>query len=83
MPEGKPMQVRLSIWPDGAMWFIACHPAKRGWAFMLAFHGQLPGPSVPQLIDWFESSLSHAFNVDTELLLSTWAPVQPVVDRTA
>ena len=84
--EARPTQVRLSIWPDGALWFRACQPAKQGWAFLFAFHGQLRAPLTRDVLSWFEQSLSLVYGGSRPLdceeqLLSVWHAVTPAVDQ--
>jgi hypothetical protein len=84
--EARPTQVRLSVWPDGALWFRACQPAKQGWAFLSAFHGQLRAPSTRNLVAWFEQSLGLVHGSirppDCEQqLLSIWHAVAPATER--
>jgi hypothetical protein len=84
--ESRPTQVRLSVWPDGALWFRVCQPAKQGWAFLSAFHGQLRSPSSEDLVAWFEQSLGLVHGSirppDCEQqLMSIWSAVAPAIER--
>lgn len=86
-PEERPTQIRLSVWPDGALWFRVCQrsSATRGWMFMFAFHGQLHGPSCEDLLAWLEQSLALVHGPRpsdcAQRLLSLWVAVDPVVER--
>ncbi len=82
--EPRPTNVRLQVWPDGAMWFGAFKPAKSGWAFELAFNGYLSGMTNDVVVVKFEKSLEHLSEPDNtsetrELVLAIWEHVQPVV----
>jgi hypothetical protein len=80
-------QIRLSVWPDGVLWFRACQAAKRGWAFLFAFHGRLDSPgAVHGLVARFEESLLLVGmrKADCEeRLLALWRTVNPVVERSS
>lgn len=79
----RPVSIRLSVWPDGALWFRACEPGKRGWAFLLAFQGQLPGPHSSELVRLFEETTVHlsARTGDAEeRVLRLWSGVSPTLD---
>jgi len=83
--EARPTQIRLSIWLDGALWFRACQPAKQGWAFLFAFHGQLRAPLTRDLLAWFEQTLGLVHGSTRapdceERLLSVWNAVTPAVE---
>ena len=83
--EARPTQVRLSVWPDGTLWFRACQPGKQGWAFLLAFHGQLQSPLAHELLAWFEQSLALVYGSTRppdceERLLSIWDAAAPAVE---
>jgi hypothetical protein len=84
--EARPTQVRLSVWPDGALWFRACQPAKQGWAFLSAFHGQLRAPLTGDLVAWFEQSLALVHGSTRppdceQRLLSIWHGVDAAVEN--
>ena len=84
--EARPTQVRLSVWPDGALWFRVCQPAKQGWAFLSAFHGQLCAPSTRNLVTWFEQSLGVVHGSTRppdceQQLLSIWHAVAPSLEH--
>jgi len=83
--EARPTQVRLSVWPDGALWFRACQPSKQGWTFLFAFHGQLRAPLTRDLLAWFEQSLGLVYGITRtpdceQRLLSVWRAVTPAVE---
>jgi hypothetical protein len=44
------IQLRLSVWPDGALWFWAGRPSKRGWKFQISFHGVLTDAAVTSVV---------------------------------
>ena len=79
----RPVSIRLSVWPDGALWFRACEPGRRGWDFLLAFHGQLSGPHSSELVRLFEETTPHvaARTDDThQRVLRLWSRVSPRLD---
>ena len=82
--EPRSTNIRLQVWPDGAMWFGAFKSAKSGRAFELAFNGYLSGMKNDVVVVNFEKSLEHLFEPDNasetrELVLAIWEHVQPVV----
>ena len=83
-PCDRPTQLRVSVWPDGVLWFRAAQPgpsAKGGWAFLLAFHGQMADLTVGDLVALYEESLEHLSGAvqrgAAERLLETWARTHP------
>lgn len=84
--ESPESQVRLSVWPDGVLWFRACQPGKQGWRFLVAFSGHLESPVPSQMVDWFEASLPLLHGASRgsgyqERLLEVWTASNPVVER--
>jgi hypothetical protein len=81
----RPTQVRLSLWPDGALWFRAAQPGTRahgGWDFLLSFDGTLGDLPPDELVSIFESSLhelgGHVHASAAPRLLALWSRVQPI-----
>jgi hypothetical protein len=80
------VRIRLSVWPDGVLWFWAGRPSKKGWTFQIAFHGKLRTAGAAGVVSRFESSLGLLYDVvsasDCEKrLLSLWGSVEPKLDR--
>lgn len=82
-------RVRLSLWPDGALWFLTARPGTRrrgGWDFLVMFHGTLGELPPGDLVETFEASLHglHPMHGDvgesaTSRMLALWSRVQPIV----
>lgn len=85
LAESRPTQARLSVWPDGTLWFRACTPDKRGWAFLLSFSANLIDSSDEDVVSYFEQSLGivHGASRDEstcEQLLHLWRAFEPEVE---
>lgn len=83
---GGSVQLRLSVWPDGAMWFWAGRPSKQGWTFQIAFHGSLADAVPTGVVSRFEESLGLVYKVTAvsdvrEPLMALWRDVEPQLDR--
>jgi hypothetical protein len=84
--EARPTQVRLSLWPDGAIWFQAAQPGVRaqgGWDFLFSFDGTLGDLPPDELVSMFESSLHETYGQTragdaATRLLALWSRVQPI-----
>jgi hypothetical protein len=81
----RPTRVRLSLWPEGALWFQAAQPgtsARGGWDFLFSFEGTLGDLHPDELVSTFESSLhelhGYVHASAAERLLALWSRVQPI-----
>jgi hypothetical protein len=50
-------KLRLSLWPDGAMWLWAGQSSKSGWAFQVTVEGVLSAATPTGIVDAFEESI--------------------------
>lgn len=74
--EGHHGNLRLSVWSDGGLFFRICRGrAKKGWAFMLSFHGDRAGLDAQTIVEQFISSMTS----DTHL--TNWSNVSPEIER--
>ncbi len=79
--------IRLSLWPDGVLWFCACRAQKqRGWEYEIRFHGLLESADVDGVRDMIEASIAlipfspYSVGDPNRLrsqLLEVWAVVAP------
>jgi hypothetical protein len=76
--------VRLSIWADGAMWFLVCQRGQgrnSGWAFKDTFHGDIHDVSAQALVGMVEATLKVQFGADAtterQQLREIWKRVRP------
>ena len=58
--EGRPTQIRLSIWEDSVFWLGIHQSAKRGWAFKMEFHGQAESIAPEDIVRMFEETILMA-----------------------
>lgn len=81
------IQIRLSFWGDGLMWFRACQAkkprGKSGWAFVFAFHGTWMRIEPAEVVRLFKASSVHLGPAEDKerALLDLWAPVEPKIDE--
>ena len=76
------LQVRLTAWQDGVLWFRACKSASRklgGWEFSFAFHLCVNRQSVPLIVRAFERS-RHLTN--RKAAMECWKDFDPRTDYT-
>ena len=53
-------RVRLSVWPDGALWLGITEPGARrtgGWAYRDEFHSHLDGLDAHSVVERFEQTI--------------------------
>jgi hypothetical protein len=81
-------QIRLSIWPDGALWFRVATPGPRrrgGWDFLISFDAEIDALAPEELVALFEESLIAidvpAVEGTAQKLLTIWARAHPRVER--
>jgi hypothetical protein len=79
------VNLRLSVWADGVMWFRICVPGlgpNAGWAFKDRFHGDVGDVSAEALVEMVEATLGLRLGSDpaSELLQlrRLWARVHPL-----
>jgi hypothetical protein len=79
------IQLRLSVWEDGQIWFRACIPRRGrdgGWAFLHHFHGVVNGVPGEEITQLFEESCLLYYWKETEndravRLRALWRRVSP------
>ena len=67
-----PIQIRLSILSDGAMYFRTCQSQKIGWKHCIEFHGDISGIPPEKIEKLFEQALHLK---DEKQLLKLWEKV--------
>ncbi len=51
-------KLRLSMWPDAAMWLWAGQSSKNGWSFEVQLEGILSNTTAAGIVTLFEESIS-------------------------
>ena len=68
------IQIRISIWDDGAMYFRTCQGSKNGWIFNIQFYGVAFDIDSEKLVSNFESGLNLT---GEEELMQLWKDISP------
>jgi len=73
--DGYFARIRLSIWSDGQLWFLACRGGKNGWDLNYSFYAKAEIGAAIQIREAFEASLH--FIEDEEEIRSIWRTFNP------
>jgi hypothetical protein len=68
------IQIRISLWDDGAMFFRTCQGAKKGWKFNIQFYGKAFDITAENIVANFENGLNMKKEKE---LIALWKDISP------